>query len=72
MKRCVTHTSAGIESYAVKSPDEQSPGLFSIYKTPTIPVGASGVCFLEIVENNIQELSKRDIKPLQIAVLSRF
>jgi hypothetical protein len=27
---------------------------------------------LEIVENNIQELSKRDIKPLQIAVLSRF
>jgi hypothetical protein len=30
------------------------------------------VCFLEIVENNIHDLSKRDIKPLQITVLSRF
>jgi hypothetical protein len=27
---------------------------------------------LEIVENNIHKLSKRDIKPLQIVVLSRF
>ncbi len=26
----------------------------------------------EIVENNIHKLSKRDIKPLQIVVLSRF
>jgi hypothetical protein len=30
------------------------------------------VCFPEIVENNIHKLSKRDIKPLQIVVLSRF
>jgi hypothetical protein len=27
---------------------------------------------LEIVENNIRNLLKRDIKPLQIVVLSRF
>jgi hypothetical protein len=26
----------------------------------------------EIVENNIPKLAKRDIKPLQIVVLSRF
>jgi len=31
-----------------------------------------GMCFLEIVENNIHDLSKRDIKPLQITVLSGF
>jgi hypothetical protein len=30
------------------------------------------VCFSEIVENNIHDLSKRDIKPLQIVVLSQF
>jgi hypothetical protein len=27
---------------------------------------------MEIVENNIHKLLKRDIKPLQIVVLSRF
>ena len=30
------------------------------------------MCFLEIVENKFIKLSKRDIKPLQIVVLSRF
>jgi hypothetical protein len=29
-------------------------------------------CLWEIVENNIPKLVKRDIKPLQIVVLSRF
>ncbi|VVO69585.1 hypothetical protein PS874_01098 [Pseudomonas fluorescens] len=30
------------------------------------------MCFLEIVENNIHKLSKRDIKSLQIVVLPQF
>ncbi|MDQ0124990.1 hypothetical protein J2W17_003946 [Pseudomonas lini] len=30
------------------------------------------MCFLEIVENNIHDLPKRDIKSLQIVVLSQF
>jgi hypothetical protein len=41
---------------------------FYISNTPT----GFLACLWEIVENNIPKLAKRDIKPLQIVVLSRF
>jgi hypothetical protein len=41
---------------------------FASKPTPT----KISVLFLEIVENNIRNLLKRDIKPLQIAVFPQF
>ena len=51
----------------------QSTGVSLAYRFREQARSCKGqVCFPEIVENNIHKLSKRDIKPLQIVVLSRF
>lgn len=67
MRRCVTLIWAGTDSRSYPHAPMRKLGAF-------LRLGKSLPCTSanEIVENNSYELSKRDIKPLQMAVFPRF